>query len=93
MEGCAMTTVTISLPDSLKAFVEAQLATKGYGNVSEYFRSLLREAQAKEQDARLEALLLEGLASRTIPLDAGFRQGLEVKVEQILDKYKDRARP
>ena len=88
-----MTTVTISLPDSLRAFVDAQLATKGYGNVSEYFRSLLREAQAKEQDARLEALLLEGLAAKSIPLDASFRQGLEAKVEQILDKYKDRARP
>jgi antitoxin ParD1/3/4 len=88
-----MTTVTISLPDSLRAFVDAQLATKGYGNVSEYFRSLLREAQAKEQDARLEALLLEGLASKSIPLDANFRQGLEAKVEQILDKYKDRAHP
>ena len=36
-----MTTVTISLPDSLRVFVDAQLATKGYGNVSEYFRSLL----------------------------------------------------
>ena len=88
-----MTTVTISLPDSLRVFVDAQLATKGYGNVSEYFRSLLREAQAKEQDARLEALVLEGLASKSIPLDASFRQGLEAKVEQILDKYKDRARP
>lgn len=88
-----MTTVTISLPASLKAFVEAQLATKGYGNVSEYFRSLLREAQAKEQDARLEALLLEGLASKSIPLDTEFRRGLEDRIEQILDKYKDRARP
>jgi len=88
-----MTTVTISLPDSLKAFVEAQLATKGFGNVSEYFRSLLREAQEKEQDARLETLLLEGLASKTIPLDADFRRGLEGKVEQILDKYKDRVHP
>jgi antitoxin ParD1/3/4 len=88
-----MTTVTISLPDSLKAFVGARLATKGFGNVSEYFRSLLREAQEKEQDARLEALLLEGLASKTIPLDADFRRGLEGKVEQILDKYKDRVHP
>ena len=85
-----MTTVTISLPDSLRAFIDSQLATKGYGNVSEYFRSLLREAQAKEQDARLEGLLLEGLASRSIPLDAEFRQGLEAKVQQILDKYQAR---
>jgi len=90
VEDLAKTTVTISLPSSLKAFIDTQIATKGYGNVSEYFRSLLREAQAKEQDARLEALLLEGLASKTLPLDAEFRKGLEAKAEQILEKYKDR---
>jgi antitoxin ParD1/3/4 len=81
-----MTTVTISLPDSLKEFVDKQLATKGYGNVSEYFRSLLREAQAKEEDARLEALLLEGLASKSIPLDDDFWNRLEAKTEKILEK-------
>jgi antitoxin ParD1/3/4 len=63
-----VTTVTISLPDSLKAFVDTQVSTKGYGNVSEYIRTLLREAQAKEEDARLEALLLGGLASQRLPL-------------------------
>jgi hypothetical protein len=36
-------------------------------------------------------LLLEGLASKTISLDGNFRQKLEAKIEQILDKYKDRA--
>lgn len=87
-----MTTITISLPDSLKAFVETEVDTKGYGNVSEYFRTLLRDAQAKAQDARLEALLLEGLASQAIPLDAAFRTALEGKVEAILMKYADRAR-
>jgi len=51
------------------------------------------QAQAKEQDARLEALLLEGLASKRIPLDAAFRKELAAKAKQILDKYKDRARP
>jgi antitoxin ParD1/3/4 len=81
-----MTTVTISLPDSLKEFVDKQLATKGYGNVSEYFRSLLREAQAKEEDARLEALLLEGLASKSIPLDDDFWNRLEAKTEKIIEK-------
>jgi antitoxin ParD1/3/4 len=85
-----MTTVTISLPDSLKAFIDSQLATKGYGNVSEYFRTLLREAQAKEEEARLEALLLEGLASKRLPLDDAFLKGLEAKTASIVDKYKDR---
>jgi putative addiction module CopG family antidote len=60
-----MTTVTISLPESLKAFVESQLAEKGYGNVSEYFRSLLREAQVKEQDARLTAAFARGWRPRS----------------------------
>jgi antitoxin ParD1/3/4 len=82
-----MTTVTISLPDSLRVFLEMQVATKGFGNVSEYFRSLLREAQAKEADARLEALLLEGLASERVPLDAAFRRRMEAKLEQIIEKH------
>jgi antitoxin ParD1/3/4 len=85
-----VTTVTISLPDSLKAFIDAQLATKGYGNVSEYFRSLLRDAQAKDEDARLEALLLEGLASRSLPLDEEFWKRVEAKTEAILDKHSAR---
>ena len=57
-----MTTVTISLPESLKVFVNEQLATKGYGNVSEYFRSLLRDARERDEEARLATLLLESLA-------------------------------
>jgi hypothetical protein len=52
--------------------------------VSKYFRGLLWEAQEREQDARLE-----GLASKRIKLDGQFRQSLEGKVEQILEKYKD----
>ncbi len=48
-------------------------AAQGYGNVSEYFRSLLREAQQAEEDARLETLLLEGLArGADIPLTPAF---------------------
>jgi antitoxin ParD1/3/4 len=86
-----MTTLTISLPDSLKAFIDSQLATKGYGNVSEYVRSLLRDAQAKEEDTRLEALLLEGLASKRIPLDDDFWKRLEAKTEAIIDKHARKA--
>jgi antitoxin ParD1/3/4 len=87
MDRAFMTTVTISLPDSLKEFIDSQLATKGYGNVSEYFRSLLRDAQAKEEEARLEALLLEGLASKRIPLDAEFWKRMEAKTEAIIDRH------
>ena len=84
-----MTTVTISLPESLKQFVDAQVASKGYGNVSEYFRSLLRDAQEREAEARLEALLLEGLASGDpIPIDDKFWSELRAEAEQRIQARK-----
>ena len=89
-----MTTVTISLPESLKAFIDRQLATKGYGNVSEYFRSLLREAQKGEEDSRLEALLLEGLGSGAdIPLTQEFWKDLKAEARDIAAKHQARKRP
>ncbi len=87
-----MTTVTISLPESLKTFIEEQIATKGYGNVSEYFRTLLREAQAKEEDAKLEALLIEGLTSgEDIPLSREFWSELKAEAAELARKHKKKA--
>src|SRR5258708_27228011 len=78
-----MATVTISLPKSLKEFVDLQVASKGYGDASEYLCSLPREAQQAEADARLEALLLEGLASGDpIPVDEQFWSDLRAKTER-----------
>jgi len=89
LETQTMTTVTISLPESLKAFINRQLATKGYGNVSEYFRSLLRDAQEAEEGARLEALLVEGLAGGDdIPLTREFWTELKAEALQIAAKHK-----
>jgi antitoxin ParD1/3/4 len=88
-----MTTVTISLPESLRAFIDHQLATKGYGNVSEYFRSLLREAQKEEEDGRLEVLLLEGLASGDdVPVTPEFWKDLKAEARKIAAKHKARER-
>ncbi len=56
-----MTTVNISLPETIQAFVEQQVAKGGYSNVSEYILHLILQEQAKA--ARVEALLLEGLDS------------------------------
>lgn len=91
-----MTTVTISLPESLKEFIDAEVQTKGYGNVSEYVRGLLRAAQAKDADARLEALLLEGLGSgKDIAVTEDFWRELKVDAAQILasKKAQRKARP
>ena len=89
-----MTTVTISLPESLKTFIDEQLATKGYGNVSEYFRSLLRAAQERDEDARLEALLVEGLAAggKDIPLTRAFWKDLKAEAMDLAKKHQGRKR-
>ncbi len=56
----AMSTMNISLPDTLKAFVDEQVCERGYGSSSEYVRELIRS----DQDRRhLRGLLLQGAAS------------------------------
>ena len=87
-----MTTVTISLPESLKTFIDEQLATEGYGNVSEYFRSLLRDAQQHQQEAQLEALLIEGLAAggKDIPLTREFWKELKTEAMDLAKKHQAR---
>jgi antitoxin ParD1/3/4 len=85
-----MTTVTISLPESLRTFIDEQLSTKGYGNVSEYFRSLLREAKDREDDARLQSLLVEGLATGgdDIPLTREFWKDLKAEAVDLAKKHQ-----
>jgi antitoxin ParD1/3/4 len=55
-----MTTMNISLPESLKAFVDEQVAAQAYGSSSEYVRELIRKERDRQ---RLRALVLEGLES------------------------------
>jgi antitoxin ParD1/3/4 len=58
-----MSSVSISLPESLRAFVERQTEEQGYGTVSDYFRDLVLKDQQRHGEAKLEKLLLEGLNS------------------------------
>jgi antitoxin ParD1/3/4 len=58
-----MTTVNISLPDSMRDFLNQQVAKGGYSTTSEYIRHLIRQDVERVEKARLEALLLEGLDS------------------------------
>jgi len=58
-----MTTMNISLPDAMRAFVEQKVASGGYSTASEYIRELVRADQKRAAQERLEALLLEGLNS------------------------------
>ena len=58
-----MPTMNISLPETLKDFIETQVQEHGYSTSSEYIRTLIRNDQVKQAEQRLAALMLEGLES------------------------------
>ncbi|MFO1362171.1 MAG: hypothetical protein U1F45_06795 [Burkholderiales bacterium] len=64
-----MGTMNISLPESLKDFVDEQVATRGYGTSSEYVRELIRRDQDR---MRLRGLLLEGASAPAGPANDGY---------------------
>jgi antitoxin ParD1/3/4 len=58
-----MTSLNISLPDPLKAYIEDRVASGDFGTPSEFVRNLIR--QDKEQRrSRLETELLDALQSK-----------------------------
>lgn len=66
--------MNISLPDSLRAFVDEQVAGRGYGTHSEYVRELIRRDRDRQH---LRVLLLAGAASPiTAPADEAYFEGL-----------------
>ena len=77
VERAAMATITISLPDPLKAFIDAQVAKGSFGSPSEYLQQLVQEARKREAyDDWLEERLLEGLNSPVSEMTAADWQEL-----------------
>jgi len=73
-----MSTMNISLPESLKSFVDEQVGKRGYGTSSEYVRELIRRDRDRQQ---LQELALAGAASApTAPVDNAYFEGLRDRV-------------
>jgi len=59
-----MATMNVSLPDTMKAWVEKQADGGRYGNASDYVRDLIRKDQdRKAAIAALQAAITEGVES------------------------------
>ena len=72
-----MTSLNISLPDALKAYVEGQVASGDWGTPSEYIRELIRHDKERRL-AELERKLLQATAggSVVLPVDEIRKKGL-----------------
>lgn len=74
-----MSTLNISLPDELKAFVDRRIATEGYGSSSEYMRELIRRDRDR---IAFREYLLEGVSAEPAgPMDSAYFASLRARLE------------
>lgn len=81
-----MTTVSVSLPDDMKAFVDAQMTAHGYGSVSDYLRDLIRDAQKRGAKLDLEAKLLKGLRGPAVEMTCEDWDSIEREAQEQFDR-------
>lgn len=68
-----MTTMNVSLPETLKQYVDQKVAAEGFSSASEYVRDLIRQDQVRHAERHLAALLAEGVASGpSVPVNDSF---------------------
>lgn len=59
----SQTSMNISLPETMRRWVEERVSVEGYGTASEYFRALVREDQKRRAREALDIKLLDALGS------------------------------
>ena len=95
-----MSTLQITLPDELRAWVESEARGRGYADASEFVGVLVREVKAQREvnaqttddeflggrtEAELAALINEGLASEAEVADAQWWDDLRAELAAKLD--------
>jgi antitoxin ParD1/3/4 len=71
-----MVSLSISLPDRLKAYVDGKIANGVFKDASEYLTALIHADAHTSASDRLDALLLEGIESAEQPWDAATRDAI-----------------
>ncbi|MBI4580494.1 MAG: type II toxin-antitoxin system ParD family antitoxin [Planctomycetes bacterium] len=83
--------LNISLPQTMRAWVDDQIARGGYGTVSEYFRQLLREEQKRQLREQIDAKLLAAIESgEPIPVTPRYWDRLSKEARKRLARKRAR---
>ncbi len=77
-----MNRLTISMPDQMSSYIDTQIAGGRYGNVSEYFRDLVRRDQERRSGAIAE---LRALVEKAEASGPGSRSMDELREAALLD--------
>jgi len=80
-----MTSLNISLPETLKTYVEGQVASGDWGTPSEYIRELIRQDKERRL-ATLEQSLLAAAKGRTIEIPLA-----EIRKKGLVTALRNRA--
>ena len=83
--------INIDIPDEVRVYLEAQVMTGAYNSIAEYFIDLVQQDQKRKAQAKLEALLLEGIDSQGQEVTPEYWQNLRSTVlgENSIDKPND----
>ena len=85
------TSMTVALPEALRDYVERRVAEGAFSDPSDYVSTLTREDRKRQAEARLEALLLEGLDfGDPQPLDAAEWEAIR---QEVRERIGARRRP
>ena len=82
----AMTSLNISLPEALKAYIEGQVASGDWGTPSEYVRELIRQDKERRL-ANLEQELLAGAKGQKIEVRL-----VDIRKKGLVTALRERAR-
>jgi len=83
-----LTSMTVSLPATQKAYVKAQATASGCSTPSEYIRRLIHADQRAREQEELERKILEGLDSPAREMSSDDWQALRNTVRKKLTKRR-----
>lgn len=72
-----MDKITISVPEAMNRYVKARISEGQYGNVSEFFRDLVRRDQERQARALDELRAMIDKAETSGVSEKGFAQAVE----------------
>jgi antitoxin ParD1/3/4 len=85
-----MSKISVSLPENMRQYVEAQVANGTYGNVSEYVRDLIRHDQKRRAKKILEALIIESLESgESIEVNNALKEQMHQELRARIQKKRE----